>query len=124
MTDPNNRRSFIHQATAAGLAMSLGGQARSQADWPQALVRMIVPYPVGGATDILTRLIGRGIAARIGQQLLIDNRAGAGSAWSVATARITKRCDLSSSNSTCHTDRSALHPHQEAQVASNTFLPR
>ena len=45
MTDPNNRRSFIHQATAAGLAMSLGGQARSQADWPQALVRMIVPYP-------------------------------------------------------------------------------
>ena len=78
MTDPNNRRSFIHQATAAGLAMSLGGQARSQTDWPQALVRMIVPYPVGGATDILTRLIGRGIAARLGQQLLIDNRAGAG----------------------------------------------
>ena len=78
MTDPNTRRRFIHQATAAGLAISLGGQARSQADWPQALVRMIVPYPVGGATDILARLIGRGIAARLGQQLLIDNRAGAG----------------------------------------------
>jgi tripartite-type tricarboxylate transporter receptor subunit TctC len=78
MNNHHTRRQFIHQAGAAGLAVSLGGPAWAQGDWPQNIVKIVVPYPAGGATDILARLIGRGLATRLGQQVLVDNRAGAG----------------------------------------------
>lgn len=78
MTATAARRRFLHQASAAGLTLGLGSAAHAQAEWPQSPVRLIVPFPAGGATDILARLIGRGLSARLGQQLIVDNRAGAG----------------------------------------------
>jgi tripartite-type tricarboxylate transporter receptor subunit TctC len=53
-------------------------QARAQQDWPQSPIKVIVPFPAGGSTDMLTRLIGRGVSARVGQPVLVDNRGGAG----------------------------------------------
>ncbi|MES2718890.1 MAG: tripartite tricarboxylate transporter substrate binding protein [Pseudomonadota bacterium] len=88
MTEPHARRRFLQQATAGGLALGLGPMARSQGEWPQAPVKLIVPFPVGGATDILARLLGRGITSRLGQQLLVDNRAGAGG--SIGTGALAK----------------------------------
>ena len=81
-TTTDDRRRFLHHTAAGGLALAMGGmagsQAQAQADWPQAPVKLIVPFPAGGATDILARLIGRGLSTRLGQQLVVDNRAGAG----------------------------------------------
>ena len=48
------------------------------ADFPARPVRLIVPYPPGGAADVLGRMIGQKLAERWGQQVLIDNRPGAG----------------------------------------------
>lgn len=78
MEERNPRRRFIRQAGAAGLALGLGGVAQAQPAWPQSPVKVIVPFPAGGSTDLLTRLIGRGVSARIGQAVVVDNRAGAG----------------------------------------------
>lgn len=77
MQNENGRRRFIGQAGAAGLALGLGAQARAQQAWPQSPVKVIVPFPAGGSTDLLTRLVGRGVSARIGQPVVVDNRAGA-----------------------------------------------
>ena len=47
-------------------------------NYPSRTVRWIVPYPPGGTTDILARIMGQWISERVGQQVLIDNRPGAG----------------------------------------------
>jgi tripartite-type tricarboxylate transporter receptor subunit TctC len=48
------------------------------ADYPTKPVRFVVPYPPGGATDILARLIGQKLSERTGQTFVIENKPGAG----------------------------------------------
>jgi tripartite-type tricarboxylate transporter receptor subunit TctC len=50
----------------------------SALEYPTRPVRWIVPYPAGGATDILARLVGHRLSERLGQQFIIENKAGAG----------------------------------------------
>lgn len=71
------RRSLI-----GGLALgAMGARAQAQAaPWPQAQpIRMIVPFGAGGATDIAARVIAQEMSVFLGQSILPDNRAGAGS---------------------------------------------
>jgi tripartite-type tricarboxylate transporter receptor subunit TctC len=57
-------------------ALALGpAQAQS---WPTKPLRFIVPFPPGGATDVLTRTIAPKLADGLGQQVVVDNRSGAG----------------------------------------------
>jgi tripartite-type tricarboxylate transporter receptor subunit TctC len=49
------------------------------AAWPEKPVRIIIPWPPGGSTDIVGRILAADLTARLKQQVLIDNRAGAGS---------------------------------------------
>jgi tripartite-type tricarboxylate transporter receptor subunit TctC len=48
------------------------------ADYPARPVKWVVPYPPGGATDILARLIGQRLSEKLGQQFVIENKPGAG----------------------------------------------
>lgn len=82
------RRRFLGRLSATGLTATLGTPGWSETPWPQGPLRLIVPFPAGGATDILARLLGRGITARTGQQVLVDNRAGAGGM--IGTAALAK----------------------------------
>jgi len=64
----------------AAPAESIAAQNRAQADagaYPQRPVRFIIPYPAGGATDVLSRLVAERLAARLGQPVVGDNRGGA-----------------------------------------------
>ena len=47
-------------------------------DYPSRLVTLIVPYPAGGGVDTLGRLIAQQLSAALGQQVIIENRPGAG----------------------------------------------
>jgi tripartite-type tricarboxylate transporter receptor subunit TctC len=71
------RRQFLHLAAGAAAVPLVPRIARAQA-YPARPVRIIVPFPAGGATDILARLIGQWLAERLGQQFFVENRAGAG----------------------------------------------
>jgi tripartite-type tricarboxylate transporter receptor subunit TctC len=51
----------------------------SAASWPERPIRMIIPWPPGGSTDIVGRILAADLSARLKQQVIIDNRAGAGS---------------------------------------------
>ena len=52
--------------------------AQAQGSYPTRPVRMIVPYPAGGATDVIGRMVAEKLSAQWGQPVVIDNRAGAG----------------------------------------------
>lgn len=62
-------------ALAAGL---LAAPAVAQQPWPNRPIRMVVPLPAGGATDIWARLVAEPMAQHLGQPVVIENRGGAG----------------------------------------------
>ena len=67
--------------TAAGLGLAaLLAAGSAFAQWPTKPVRLIVPYPPGGSADILARAIGQKLGDGLGQQVIVDNRPGAGTA--------------------------------------------
>jgi len=65
--------------TLATLLGSLVGTVEAAGAYPDRPVRMIVPFPAGGAADVMARGLGNKLGAELGQQIIIDNRGGAGS---------------------------------------------
>jgi tripartite-type tricarboxylate transporter receptor subunit TctC len=70
------RRTFLHLAAGAAALPAASRMAQAQA-WPSRPVRIIVGFPAGGATDIQARLMGQWLSDRLGQQFIVENRAGA-----------------------------------------------
>ncbi len=65
-------------ALAAGLALPALAQAQAPAWRPTRPMRFIVPFTPGGSSDIMARLVAEPLSARLGQPVIIENRAGAG----------------------------------------------
>jgi len=68
------------RALGFGLASLVFASSALAQAWPIKPVRLIVPYPPGGSADILARAIGQKLGDGLGQQVIIDNRPGAGTA--------------------------------------------
>jgi tripartite-type tricarboxylate transporter receptor subunit TctC len=72
---PSRRRLLA----AAGAALCLAAPVLAQAQaYPNKPVKLVVPYPPGGPTDIVARLVAQKLSDAMGQQFIIDNRPGAG----------------------------------------------
>ena len=70
-------RRFVLSGLTLGLALA-SGLAAAQSAYPTKPVRLIVPFAAGGTTDIVARVLAERINAALGQQLIVDNRAGGG----------------------------------------------
>lgn len=71
------RRGIWAAALAAPALVRAQAQAQTQ-EWPNRPVRIVVPYPPGGPTDIVARVTAVGLQADLGQSFVVENRAGAG----------------------------------------------
>ena len=72
-----SRRSVLAALGAAALAPIGGAQAQA---YPNRTIRIVVPFPAGGPTDILSRLIAQKMSEDWGQPVVIENRPGADTA--------------------------------------------
>src|SRR5262249_26728434 len=81
------RRQFLHLAAGAAALPAASRIARAQA-YPTRPVRLIVGFPAGGMVDVFARLIGQWLSERLGQPIIIENRAGAGG--NLATEAVVK----------------------------------
>jgi tripartite-type tricarboxylate transporter receptor subunit TctC len=64
----------------------LAAMASSAQDWPAKAVRFIVPYPPGGGTDVIARILQQRLSEALGQTIVIENRGGAGGALGTEAA--------------------------------------
>jgi tripartite-type tricarboxylate transporter receptor subunit TctC len=71
-----SRRVFLQTAAAASAFIATG--ARGQTTWPDHTVKIVVPYPAGGSTDVLARILAEHLKEMFGQTFVIENRPGAG----------------------------------------------
>jgi tripartite-type tricarboxylate transporter receptor subunit TctC len=71
-----SRRNFL--AAAAALIVVSTATAGLAQSYPSKPVRVVVPYPPGGSTDIVARVIGEQLSQSMGQRFVVDNRPGAG----------------------------------------------
>ena len=68
--------------TIALLACLFGQSVQAQTNisvqpWPNRSIRWVLPYPAGGTSDVLTRLLAQQLSSRLGQQVIVENRPGA-----------------------------------------------
>jgi tripartite-type tricarboxylate transporter receptor subunit TctC len=71
-----NRRLVLGAGLACAASIAL--PAAAQSNWPTRSVKIVVPFPAAGTTDILARAIAPELSKAFGQQFIVDNRAGAG----------------------------------------------
>ena len=75
--------SFTRRSVLAGAATMLAAPvAVAQDAWPSRDVRLIVPFPPGGTTDVVARLVAGALRNQIGRQVVVENQPGAGSTLS------------------------------------------
>lgn len=90
------RRAVLAIALSAGAvaglaplgALAASAPAASGQGYPEKPIRMVVPFPPGGATDLLAREIGNALSTRLGQPVVIENRPGAGG--NIAATAVTR----------------------------------
>src|SRR5271169_383561 len=74
-----HRRKFINLAVGATALPSLSRMATAQDAYPSRPIHVIVGFTPGTAADITARVVGNGVGAILGQQIVIENKPGAGS---------------------------------------------
>ena len=86
----SRRRACLRPLVAlAALVLPLAGTAWAQAAYPSGPIRFVVPYPPGGPTDLMARLLQPELQTRLGVTVIIDNKGGAGG--NVGSAEVARQ---------------------------------
>ncbi|TMG72797.1 MAG: tripartite tricarboxylate transporter substrate binding protein, partial [Betaproteobacteria bacterium] len=77
----------VVRVLAFSIAWAFAGTGHAQ-EWPSKPIRVVVPFSPAGPADIIARLVGQKLNEYLGQQVILDNRAGAGG--NIGTAAVAK----------------------------------
>ena len=80
---PITRRVLLAVATTV-----LASSAWAQAAWPSKPITLIVPFPPGGPTDVVSRIVGKELSDRLGQPVIVENKSGA--SGSIAAGQVKR----------------------------------
>ncbi len=123
-TSPSRLRRAVLGAAALASLMVWAPAALAQA-YPDKAVKLVVPYPPGGATDVIGRVLAQKLSAALGQQFVVDNRAGAGG--SVGAGAVAKSpadgYTLLMGALTSHSINAALSPSTVPFDINKSFAP-
>ena len=72
----NRRQSLLRAITTAILVLMTGSAFAQASAYPDKPIRFVVPYPPGGGTDVIARIVQDRLRAALGQQIVIDNSGG------------------------------------------------
>jgi len=104
-------KKYVYGALAA-LAVFAGGPATAE-DYPTRTITMVVPYPAGGPSDVVARIIADGMSKALGQTIIIENVGGAGG--TIGTGRVADASPdgytLLAASMGSHVSAPALYPH-------------
>jgi tripartite-type tricarboxylate transporter receptor subunit TctC len=96
------------------LALAPGAWAQS---WPSRPIRLVVPFPAGGATDLLARAIAQGVGNAFGQAIVVDNRPGAGG--TLGSAEVAKAAPDGHTLLMCTSSTHSIAPHLNPNLPYN-----
>lgn len=99
-------------------AMCLVASGASAQGWPGKPVRLIVPFPPGGGSDAVGRVIAQKLAERLGQQVVVDNRAGAGG--SIGTEQAVRAAPDGYTMVLASTSEIAINPSLYSRLSYDT----
>jgi tripartite-type tricarboxylate transporter receptor subunit TctC len=101
---------FVVLLWVCGLAVAASGSASAEAVWPTRPIRAIVPFAPGTGTDVLARLVFNQLSVQLGQQIVVENRGGAGGTLGAAMVAKSEPDGYTIlGHSTTHTIAPALH---------------
>ncbi|MEO6319042.1 MAG: tripartite tricarboxylate transporter substrate binding protein [Polaromonas sp.] len=72
-----NRRDLMGMGVGASLVLGLGAASAQSQNWPSKPIRIVVPYPPGGSSDIIARSIAQPLSDALKQSVIVENKAGA-----------------------------------------------
>jgi tripartite-type tricarboxylate transporter receptor subunit TctC len=96
------------------LALTPGAWAQS---WPSRPIRLVVPFPAGGATDLLARAIAQGVGNAFGHAIVVDNRPGAGG--TLGSAEVAKAAPDGHTLLMCTSSTHSIAPHLNPNLPYN-----
>ena len=122
-TPTKSRRTWLTGAAAAAVMM-MSGQVMAQA-YPTKFITMVVPYPPGGATDVIGRVLAQKLSTELGKQVMVENRAGA--AGNIGAAVVANAAPdgytLLMGAMTSHSISAALNPKIARFDMEKSFVP-
>lgn len=117
------RRKILAAASAAGLCAAAPAALAQSANWkPAGPVKIVVPWPPGGASDILARYIGQHAAEKLGQPIVVENRPGA--SGSIGSQLVYQAPADGTTLLLGITDSNSIYPHTASpRYDSTKFVP-
>lgn len=118
-----SRRTWLTGAAVAAVMM-MSGQVMAQA-YPTKFITMVVPYPPGGATDVIGRVLAQKLSTELGKQVVVENRAGA--AGNIGAAMVANAAPdgytLLMGAMTSHSISAVLNPKIARFDIEKSFVP-
>ncbi|KAA2213393.1 Bug family tripartite tricarboxylate transporter substrate binding protein [Teichococcus oryzae] len=102
------RRGLLGAAALAASPLPLRAQGNTQGNWPDRPVRLIVPYPPGGSTDVIARLYAERLGTLLGQPVVVENRPGA--SGNIGTDTVAKAAPDGSTLGVANVSGLAINP--------------